>query len=155
MERFGDLSHGLLSSGERFWLRDRNGSSQPTRYPVPAPQVEAVGKGAQPVGWLAAGARMGVALMTRPSLLLLDEPTAGLSPTAADEVFELVQDLARSGLAVPMVEQNALLALEYETKGRVLRRRAKSPGGNCLLARRRRGGSVSYGRQMRDAPASL
>lgn len=63
---------------------------------------------------------MGVALMTNPSVLLLDEPTAGLSPTAADEIFELVRDLAKSGLAVLMVEQNALLALEYGTKGLVL-----------------------------------
>lgn len=63
---------------------------------------------------------MGVALMTNPRVLLLDEPTAGLSPTAADEIFELVRDLAKSGLAVLMVEQNALLALEYGTKGLVL-----------------------------------
>lgn len=63
---------------------------------------------------------MAVALMTAPRVLLLDEPTAGLSPVAADEVFELIRDLARQGLAVLMVEQNALLALEYGTRGIVL-----------------------------------
>jgi branched-chain amino acid transport system ATP-binding protein len=63
---------------------------------------------------------MAIALMTKPSVLLLDEPTAGLSPTAADEIFELVRGLAKSGLAVLMVEQNALLALEYGTTGLVL-----------------------------------
>lgn len=63
---------------------------------------------------------MAVALMTEPGVLLLDEPTAGLSPSAADEVFLLVQELARSGLAILMVEQNALLALEFGTRGIVI-----------------------------------
>ena len=61
-----------------------------------------------------------VALMTNPSVLLLDEPTAGLSPAAAKEIFVLIRDLAASGLAILMVEQNALLALEYGTRGVVL-----------------------------------
>lgn len=61
-----------------------------------------------------------VALMTSPSVLLLDEPTAGLSPAAAKEIFVLIRDLAASGLAILMVEQNALLALEYGTRGIVL-----------------------------------
>jgi len=60
---------------------------------------------------------MAVALMTQPRVLLLDEPTAGLSPAAADEVFDLIRDLAAQGLAILMVEQNALLALEYGTRG--------------------------------------
>ncbi len=63
---------------------------------------------------------MAVALMTSPRVLLLDEPTAGLSPAAADEVFDLIRDLAKQGLAILMVEQNALLALEYGTRGIVL-----------------------------------
>ncbi|WGD50137.1 ABC transporter ATP-binding protein [Bradyrhizobium sp. CB1650] len=63
---------------------------------------------------------MAVALMTNPSVLLLDEPTAGLSPAAAKEIFVLIRDLAASGLAILMVEQNALLALEYGTRGVVL-----------------------------------
>jgi len=63
---------------------------------------------------------MAIALMTAPGVLLLDEPTAGLSPAAADEVFELIRTLAAQGLAILMVEQNALLALEYGTRGIVL-----------------------------------
>lgn len=63
---------------------------------------------------------MAVALMTKPRVLLLDEPTAGLSPAAADDVFGLIRDLARQGLTVLMVEQNALLALEYGNRGIVL-----------------------------------
>ena len=63
---------------------------------------------------------MALALMTNPTVLLLDEPTAGLSPAAADEIFALIRDLARRGLAILMVEQNALRALEYGTHGVVL-----------------------------------
>lgn len=63
---------------------------------------------------------MAIALMTEPEVLLLDEPTAGLSPAAADDVFALIQALAQSGLAILMVEQNALLALEFGTRGIVL-----------------------------------
>ena len=79
---------------------------------------------------------MGVALMTKPSVLLLDEPTAGLSPAAADEIFELVRDLAKSGLAILMVEQNALLALEYGSKGLVLvaGRKVREETASSLLA---------------------
>jgi branched-chain amino acid transport system ATP-binding protein len=61
-----------------------------------------------------------IALMTSPAVLLLDEPTAGLSPVAADEIFAVVRGLASSGLAILMVEQNALLALEHGTRGIVL-----------------------------------
>ncbi len=61
-----------------------------------------------------------IALMTNPNVLLLDEPTAGLSPTAAKDIFVLIRELASSGIAILMVEQNALLALEYGTRGVVL-----------------------------------
>ncbi|MEZ2410742.1 ABC transporter ATP-binding protein [Bosea sp. RCC_152_1] len=79
---------------------------------------------------------MGIALMTNPSVLLLDEPTAGLSPNAADEIFELVRNLAKSGLAVLMVEQNALLALEYGTKGLALvaGRKVREAAAAAMLA---------------------
>ncbi|KSV75481.1 branched-chain amino acid ABC transporter ATPase [Sinorhizobium sp. GW3] len=79
---------------------------------------------------------MAVALMANPSVLLLDEPTAGLSPAAADEIFELVRSLAISGLAVLMVEQNALLALEYATRGVVLvaGRKVRDETASALLA---------------------
>lgn len=79
---------------------------------------------------------MAIALMTQPSVLLLDEPTAGLSPAAADEIFDLIRDLAKQGLAILMVEQNALLALEYGTRGVVLvaGRKLRDSSASDLLA---------------------
>ncbi len=60
------------------------------------------------------------ALLTRPRLTLLDEPTAGLSPMAAGELFDVVRGLAESGMAVLMVEQNARAALRISNRGYVL-----------------------------------
>jgi ABC-type branched-subunit amino acid transport system ATPase component len=73
--------------------------------------------------------------MTSPSVLLLDEPTAGLSPAAADEIFELVRNLAGGGIAILMVEQNALLALEYGSRGLVLvsGRKVREESASSLL----------------------
>ena len=60
------------------------------------------------------------ALLTEPRLILLDEPTAGLSPMAAKELFEVVRMLAKKGTAVLMVEQNAKAALSISDRGYVL-----------------------------------
>jgi branched-chain amino acid transport system ATP-binding protein len=63
---------------------------------------------------------MGQALMSAPRVLLLDEPTAGLSPMAAAELLALVRATAASGVAVLMVEQNALQAMEVSDRALVL-----------------------------------
>ncbi len=60
------------------------------------------------------------ALITDPTLILLDEPTAGLAPKVVGEVFEMVRGLAQRGVAVLMVEQNARAALEHSDRGYVL-----------------------------------
>jgi branched-chain amino acid transport system ATP-binding protein len=60
------------------------------------------------------------ALMTEPRLLMLDEPTAGLAPLVVGEVFDQLRRLARSGVAVLMVEQNAKAALRVSDRGYVL-----------------------------------
>jgi len=60
------------------------------------------------------------ALLTKPRLILLDEPTAGLSPMAANELFTVVRGLAEAGAAVLMVEQNAKAALRISDRGYVL-----------------------------------
>jgi ABC-type branched-subunit amino acid transport system ATPase component len=60
------------------------------------------------------------ALMSDPVLLMLDEPSAGLSPTAVDDVFERIVEINRSGVSIVMVEQNARRSLSLSTYGYVL-----------------------------------
>ena len=62
---------------------------------------------------------LAVALMMSPSVLLLDEPSAGLSPVAATAMFETVKQLTQEGITVLMVEQNALSALAIADRGLV------------------------------------
>jgi branched-chain amino acid transport system ATP-binding protein/neutral amino acid transport system ATP-binding protein len=61
-----------------------------------------------------------MALMAAPRLMLLDEPSAGLSPAAAAELFALIKDLHHEGMTVIMVEQNALDALAIADRGYLL-----------------------------------
>jgi ABC-type branched-subunit amino acid transport system ATPase component len=63
---------------------------------------------------------MGRALMMRPKMLMLDEPSLGLSPRLVDEVFDKTVEMARAGLTVMLVEQNAARALEISDRAYVL-----------------------------------
>jgi len=63
---------------------------------------------------------MGRAMMSRPKLLLLDEPSMGLAPLMVQKVFETVLAIAREGVTILLIEQNAKLALEVSTRGYVM-----------------------------------
>ena len=94
----------------------------------------------QPAGELSGGQRqqvaVGRALMTRPQLLMLDEPTAGVSPIVMDELFDKILEVAATGLAILMVEQNARQALNIADRGYVLvqGRNRYTDTGEALLA---------------------
>src|SRR5207253_2078411 len=79
---------------------------------------------AQPGGTLSGGEQqmlaIGRALMARPTLLLLDEPSMGLSPILVDTIFRIIQDINRQGTTILLVEQNARLALRVAHRGYVM-----------------------------------
>ena len=97
-------------------------------------------KRSQPAGELSGGQRqqvaVGRALMTQPSVLMLDEPTAGVSPIVMDELFDRIIEIAKTGIAILMVEQNARQALEIADRGFVLvqGRNRYTDTGEALLA---------------------
>jgi branched-chain amino acid transport system ATP-binding protein len=63
---------------------------------------------------------IGRALMARPKLLLLDEPSMGLAPILVEQIFEIVRDINATGTTVLLVEQNALMALGLASRGYIL-----------------------------------
>ena len=63
---------------------------------------------------------MGRALMARPKLLMLDEPSMGLAPIFVERIFEIVKEINQQGIPILLVEQNALMALDVASRGYVL-----------------------------------
>jgi branched-chain amino acid transport system ATP-binding protein len=94
----------------------------------------------QAAGELSGGQRqqvaVGRALMTQPKVLMLDEPTAGVSPIVMDELFDRIIEVSRTGISILMVEQNARQALNIADKGYVLVQGANryTDTGEALLA---------------------
>jgi len=94
----------------------------------------------QAAGELSGGQRqqvaVGRALMTQPDVLMLDEPTAGVSPIVMDELFDRILEVKKTGIAILMVEQNARQALHIADTGYVLvnGRNRYTDTGEALLA---------------------
>jgi branched-chain amino acid transport system ATP-binding protein len=63
---------------------------------------------------------IGRALMARPRLLLMDEPSLGLAPVVVDEVFDVIETVRGQGVSVLLVEQNAQMALDVSTRAYLL-----------------------------------
>jgi energy-coupling factor transporter ATP-binding protein EcfA2 len=79
------------------------------------------------------------ALMARPKLLLLDEPSMGLAPQLVAKIFAIVREIAALGVTILLVEQNARLALEVANRGYVMesaRLRSPTQPATCSLTRR-------------------
>jgi len=76
------------------------------------------------------------ALMSRPKVLLLDEPSLGLAPLMVDTIFTVIRDINREGTTILLIEQNALKALNVAHRGYVLEtgRIVKEGSGKELLA---------------------
>jgi branched-chain amino acid transport system ATP-binding protein len=92
-------------------------------------------RAAQLAGTLSGGEQqmlaMARALMCHPNLLLLDEPSMGLSPIMVDKIFEVIRDVHKQGITVLLVEQNAKLALEAADRGYVMDSGAITMTGNA------------------------
>jgi neutral amino acid transport system ATP-binding protein len=102
----------------------RNEVLQPLKEEIFARFPRLADRRKQRAGTLSGGERqmlaMGKALMLKPSLLLLDEPSAALSPLLVTSVFEQIKEINRGGTAIVLVEQNARRALEMSDRGYVL-----------------------------------
>ena len=79
---------------------------------------------------------MGRALMSKPTLLMLDEPSMGLAPILVEQIFDIIKDLHKAGSTILLVEQNAQMALSVADRGYVLEtgRVVQSGSGAELLA---------------------
>jgi branched-chain amino acid transport system ATP-binding protein len=96
---------------------------------------------------------MARALMARPKLLLLDEPSMGLAPLMVEKIFEIIARHRRQGVTILLVEQNARLALEFASRGYVMESGAIALAGEAQGAARGLAGARSLSRRSRASAA--
>lgn len=106
-----------------FIRKDRSAVKEDIRYVYDTfPQLK--GREKQPAGTLSGGEQqmlaMGRAMMSRPRLLLLDEPSMGLAPMVVKEIFRIIDEINNDGTTILLVEQNAQMALKTSHRGYVL-----------------------------------
>ncbi len=110
-----NLELGATAAGDGADVRER----LLERFPVLAARID------QQAGYLSGGEAQQLAiaraLVARPKLLLLDEPSLGLAPLLVEEVFRLVGELREQGMTILLVEQNAYMALEVADRAYVMR----------------------------------
>ncbi len=109
-----------------------------------------------PAGTLSGGQQqmlaIGRALMGRPKLLLLDEPSMGLAPLLVEEVFNVVKALKAQGMSIILAEQNAFSALAIADRGYVLEDRQHHPHRHRPRADRRRAGAGGVSGHVEPVP---
>jgi len=87
---------------------------------------------------------IGRALMARPKLLLLDEPSMGLAPIFVERVFETIKEINEQGTTILLVEQNAMMALDIANRGYVLETGAVALAGDAASLRQDEGVRKTY-----------
>jgi branched-chain amino acid transport system ATP-binding protein len=124
-ELFGEMSvedNLLLGAFMRYRAGDRDEGKTMDQVFATFPRLKE--RRAQLAGTLSGGERqmlaVGRALMAKPKLLMLDEPSLGLAPLIVREIFHIIADLKKTGVAILLVEQNARAALQIADYGYVL-----------------------------------
>ena len=87
---------------------------------------------------------IGRALLSKPRLMMLDEPSLGLSPLYVDRLFDLIRDLNRDGLGILLVEQNTRMALDVAARAYVLERGSVVMSGDAAVLARDAGLAAAY-----------